>query len=134
MADLLADQLRCTCLVLPLSKEQLAEERVQRLLLAAQLLTSAGILLLQCAQEPPQNESSTLGRVFLGSGSDEDGRVFSPVRGELGKRRCREDEGGRSHGGEVAIKRRDRLEEAGPGALGLRGHSSAFFLSHDACG
>jgi hypothetical protein len=41
--DLLRHKLRCTSLVLPLPKEQFAQERVQRLLLISKFLTPAGI-------------------------------------------------------------------------------------------
>lgn len=97
------------CLVFPLAQKELTQEGVQGLLLTSQLLASAGILLLQCAQEPLENERGASRRVLLGGGRDEYGGVFSPVRGELGKRCGGEDEGGRSHGREIAIEGCDGL-------------------------
>jgi hypothetical protein len=97
--DLFANELCSTCLVLPLAQEQLAQKRVEGLLLTAQLLTSTGVLLLQCAQEPLHYERSASSRVLLGGGRDEYGGVFGPVGGELGERRC----------GKNAIERCDRL-------------------------
>lgn len=111
LPDLLADKLCGTCLILPLAQEQLAQERVQRLLLTAQLLASAGVLLLQCAEKPLQNECSASGGILLGSWCNEYGGVFCPVRGELGERGRRENERRRGHGGEIAIEGCDRLPQ-----------------------
>ena len=52
--DLLRHKLRCASLILPLPKEQFAQERVQRLLLISKLLTPTCILLFQRTQEPLQ--------------------------------------------------------------------------------
>ena len=109
--DLLTDQARLARLILPLAKEQLAQERVQGLLLAAQLLASAGILLLEGAEKPLQHQHASLRWVFLGGGGDEDGGVLGPVRGEFNKRGGGEDEGRRSHGRQVAIEGGDGLQE-----------------------
>lgn len=107
--DLLTDELCRACLVLPLAQEQLAQERVQGLLLAAKLLTATGVLLLEGADEPLQDEHGTLGRVLLCGGCDKYGGVFGPVRRELGERLGGENEGRRRHGREVAIEGGDRL-------------------------
>jgi hypothetical protein len=107
--DLLADELRCACLVLPLAQKQLAQERVQRLLLASQFLAATRVLLLQRADEPLKHQQSALRGVLLGGGCDEYGGVFGPVRRELGERLGGEDEGRRRHGREVAIERGNRL-------------------------
>jgi hypothetical protein len=145
--DLLANELCGTCLVLPLAQEQLAQEGVQGLLLTTQLLTSAGILLLQRAQEPLQYERSASGRVLLGGGRDEYGGMFGPVGRELGERCRRKNEGRRGHSREIAIEGCDRLfksassrrmecasspylEEATPRTLCRWGYSRSFFLSH----
>jgi hypothetical protein len=102
--DLLANELCRADRVLPFAQEQLAQEGVQRLLLATELLAATGVLLLQCADEPLQHEHGALGRVFFGSGCDEYGGVLGPVRRELGERLGGEDEGGRRHGRKVAIE------------------------------
>lgn len=107
--DLLADELCGACLVLPLAQKQLAQEGVQGLLLTTQLLTSAGVLLLQCAQKPLEHERSASGRILLGGGRNEYGGMFGPVGGELGERRRGQNEGGRGHSREIAIEGRDRL-------------------------
>jgi hypothetical protein len=77
--DLLADELCRACLVFPFAEEQLAQEGVQGLLLAAKLLAATRILLLECANKPLHNKHGPLGRVFLRSGCDEDGGVLGPV-------------------------------------------------------
>lgn len=107
--DLLADELCGTCLVLPLAQKQLSQKGVQGLLLTTQLLTSAGVLLFQCAQEPLQYERSASSRVLLGGGRDEYGRMFGPVGGELGERCRGKNESGRGHSREIAIEGCDRL-------------------------
>lgn len=107
--DLLADELRGACLVFPSAQEQLAQERVQRLLLATQLLASAGVLLLQCAQKPLEDKRGAPGRVLLGGGRNEYRGVFSPVRRELGEGCRGENECGRGHGREIAVEGCDRL-------------------------
>jgi hypothetical protein len=58
--DLLTDELGGAGLVDPLAQEQLAEERVEGLLLATELLVTRGILLLESAQEPLEDEHAAL--------------------------------------------------------------------------
>lgn len=53
--DLLADQLRCPDVVFPFPEEEFAQEGVERLLLAAQILTPACVLLLKGCKEPFQD-------------------------------------------------------------------------------
>jgi hypothetical protein len=77
--DLLADELCRACLILPLAQEQLAQEGIQRLLFATKLLTATRVLLLECADEPLQDEHGALGRVFLGGWRDKNGGVLGPV-------------------------------------------------------
>lgn len=77
--DLLTDELSSAGIVLPLAEEELAEERVQRLLLVAILFAAAGVLLLQCAEEPLENEQGALGRVGLFGRRSEDIGMFTPV-------------------------------------------------------
>jgi hypothetical protein len=77
--DLLTDKLCRTCLVLPLAQEQLAQEGVQGLLFATEFLTATRVLLLECADEPLQDEHGALGRVFLGGWRDENRGMLSPV-------------------------------------------------------
>jgi hypothetical protein len=107
--DLFADELCRACLVLPLAQEQLTQERVKGLLLAAKLLAATGVLLLERADEPLHHEHGTFGRVLLSGRCDEYGRVFCPVRREFGERLGGEDEGRRRHRREVAIEGGDRL-------------------------
>ena len=70
--DLLTDELSGTGLVNPLAQEQLTQERVEGLLLATELLVTRGVLLLEGAQEPLQDEHAALLLVGFGSGSDQD--------------------------------------------------------------
>jgi hypothetical protein len=58
--DLLTNELGGAGLVDPLAQEQLAEERVERLLLATELLVTRSVLLLEGAQEPFEDEHATL--------------------------------------------------------------------------
>lgn len=113
--DLLAYELCRTGVILPLAQEQLAQERVQGLLLIAVLLASAGILLLEGGQEPLQHQDGALlGVGFLG-GRDEDGWVLAPVGAELGEGGARQDERRRGQAGEVAVEGSDRLRAGGGG-------------------
>jgi hypothetical protein len=93
--DLLTDQLGGSSVVLPLPQEQLAEKRIQRLLLVAILFAPAGVLLLQGGQEPLEHQERSLRGVGFLGGRSEDGRVFAPVRAELSQAGGREDEGRR---------------------------------------
>jgi hypothetical protein len=103
--DLLANELCRACLVLPLAEKQLAQERVQGLLLTTKLLAATCVLLLQRADEPLQYEHGALGRVLLGGRCNEHGGMFGPVRGEFRERLGGENKGGRRHGRKVAIER-----------------------------
>lgn len=60
-----ADETSLPSVILPSAKEELAEKGVQWLLLAAKLLASAAVLLLECGQEPFQHQESTLRWIFL---------------------------------------------------------------------
>ncbi len=84
--DLLRYELCCTSFILPLSKEQFAQERVQRLLLISELLTSTGILLLQRAQEPLQHQQCPFLWILLLRRGDKNARMLCPVRRELYQR------------------------------------------------
>lgn len=77
----------------PFADKQLSQERVQRLLLTTELLTTAAVLLAQCAEEPLENQQSTLRGIGLLSWCHEEGGVFGPVGGILGERGSRQDEG-----------------------------------------
>lgn len=70
--DLLTDELSGAGLIDPLAQEQLAQERVERLLLATKLLVTRSVLLLKGAQEPLEDEHAALLLVGFGSGSDQD--------------------------------------------------------------
>ena len=70
--DLLTDELSGTGLVNPLAQEQLTQERVEGLLLTTELFVTRGVLLLEGAQEPLQDEHAALLLVGFGSGSDQD--------------------------------------------------------------
>lgn len=70
--DLLTDELGGAGLVNPLAQEQLAEERVEGLLLATELLVTRGVLLLEGAQEPLEDEHAALLLVGFRGGSDHD--------------------------------------------------------------
>jgi hypothetical protein len=79
-------------IAIPLAKEKLSEERVQRLLLATQFLASAAVLLAEGAQEPFQHGESSLFRIRFLSWGDEEGGVLGPVGGVFGQRGAGEDE------------------------------------------
>lgn len=85
--DLLTDQVRLADLriALPFADEQLSQEGVQGLLLTAELLASAAVLLVESAEEPLEHEESTLGRVSLLGWCDKDRGVLRPVGGVLGE-------------------------------------------------
>ena len=63
--NLLTDELSGAGLVNPLAQEQLAQEGVEGLLLATELLVARGVLLLEGAQEPLEDEHAALLLVFL---------------------------------------------------------------------
>lgn len=108
---LLADQ-ACLANVLafrPFSQKQLAQERVERLFLAAEFLASRAVLLVQGAQEPFQNQQRPLRGVRFACGSDENLRVFAPVCRVLGQRSGREDEWRGGQRREVAVEGCNRL-------------------------
>jgi hypothetical protein len=102
--DLLTDQLGSPGLINPLAQEQLAQERVERLLLATQLLVTRRVLLLQGAKEPFEHKHAALLLVLLSCGCNQDGWHFGPVRRELGQRRGGQDESWGGEGGEIAIE------------------------------
>lgn len=83
----------------PFTDKQLSQERVQRLLLTAELLATAAVLLVQCAEEPLENQERTLRGVGLLGWSHEDGRVFGPVGGVFGEGGSRQDKGRSSQRG-----------------------------------
>lgn len=58
--DLLTDELSGASLIDPLAQEQLAQEGVEGLLLTAELLVTRGVLLLEGAQEPLEDEHAAL--------------------------------------------------------------------------
>jgi len=80
---LLADELRRARVVLPFAKEELAQEGVERLLLAAEVLASAGVLLLEGGEEPFEDEKCALGGILLCCWRDKDGWMCRPVCGEF---------------------------------------------------
>jgi len=86
---LLTEQLGFTkvrvAVVEPLANKELTQERVERLLLTPQLLTSTAILLVKCSEEPLEDEKSSLLRIGFLGGSDEDGGVFGPIGGIFGQ-------------------------------------------------
>jgi hypothetical protein len=141
LPDLLADQLRGSCLIHPSAKKQFTQERIQRLLLTTQVLVATTVLLLQSTQKPNQDEECALSRVLFLDRCDEDGGVFSPVAGVFDEGDAAEDEGWCCEGGEIARKGGDgllrhllaiapcrvrgveaNLEERGPRALGRWRH------------
>ncbi len=104
LPHLLRHQVRDAARVFPLPEEELAEERIQRLLLAAELLVPAAVLLPQRAEEPLQHEQRALRRLRLRGRRNEEGRVLSPVRRVLRQRRRRQNERRRSQGRQVTRK------------------------------
>lgn len=76
----------------PLSYEQFTQERVERFLLTAELLTTAAVLLVQGREEPFEHKKSALLRISLSRGRHKYSRVFSPVGRVFGKRGGGEDE------------------------------------------
>lgn len=99
MRDLLADEGGCAALVFPFAEEELAEERVQGLLLAAEFFVTTGVLLFEGAEEPFEHEQHSFLRVLLGGGGDKEVGHLSPVRREFGEGGGGEDESGSGHGG-----------------------------------
>lgn len=79
--DLFTDQVGLADLrvTLPLSDEKLSQEGVQGLLLAAELLATAAVLLVKSTEEPLEHQEGTLRGVGLLGWSDEDSRVLGPV-------------------------------------------------------
>ena len=77
----------------PPTDEQLAQERVQRFFLTAELLAATAVLLPEGTQEPFQDQQGALlGIGFLGRG-DEELWVFGPVGRVFGQGGGGEDEG-----------------------------------------
>lgn len=76
----------------PLSEEQFTQERVEGLLLTAELLTTTAVLLMQGREEPFKDKKSAFLGISLPRGRHEDGRVFGPVGRVFGKRGGGEDE------------------------------------------
>lgn len=93
--------------ILPLPQKQLAQEWVQRFLLAAQLLAAAAILLMEGAEEPFQHKEGPFLGIGLFGRSNKDLWVFGPVSGVFDEGRRGEDEGGSGQGGQIAVKRSD---------------------------
>lgn len=69
----------------PLAEEEFTQEGVQRFFLASQLLATTAVLLVKGSEEPLEDEESSLLRIGLLGGSDEDGGVFGPVGRVLSK-------------------------------------------------
>lgn len=110
--DLLAYELCGAGVILPLAQEQLAQERVQGLLLVAVLLAAGSVLLLQGGEEPLENQHGTLLRIGLLGGGGEDGGVLAPVGAVLGEGDAGEDERRCGQAGQVAVEGGDGLEAA----------------------
>lgn len=110
--DLLTDQAGLTnlCIRVPLAQEQLSEEGVERLLLTAELLTAAAVLLVKCAEEPLEDSQCSLFGISFFGRSHEQSRVFGPVGGILSQGGGGEDERGCGQGGKVSIEGSDRLQ------------------------
>ena len=109
LPDLLTDQvglahLRVRLVGQPLADKQLTQERVEGLLLTAQLLATAAVLLMQGGEEPLEDEESPLFGIGLSARSDEDGRVLSPVGRVLGERGGGQDERRGGQGGEITVE------------------------------
>lgn len=79
--NLLRNQLRRPSSIFPPSQEELSEERIQRLLLATQLLVPTAVLLPQGTEKPLEHEQGALGWVGLGRRRNEQRWVFGPVGG-----------------------------------------------------
>lgn len=110
LPDLLADELCRAGVIFPLAQKQLAQKRVQRFLLVAILLASAGILLLESGQEPLQHQNGTLLWVGLLGGRGEEGWVLAPIGAELGEGGARQDKRRRGQAGQIAVEGSDRLK------------------------
>ena len=111
VTNLLAKQLGLArvAVVGPVAEKQLPEERVQRLLLAAQLFTAGTVLLTESAEEPLHDQNGALlGTGFLGRG-DEEIWVFGPVGGIFDQTCGGEDERRGCQGPEVSVERGDCL-------------------------
>lgn len=94
----------------PLAKEQLTQERVQRLLLTSQLLATTTVLLVKSSKEPLQDQQSPLLGIGLLSRGHENGGVFGPVGGVLGEGGCGQDEGRSCQGRQITVEGGDGLE------------------------
>ena len=87
VADLLTDQLCRARIVVPFAEKNLAEEGIQRLeLLPLSIIILGGVLVLQCANKPLQDQECPLLRVLLLRRQDEEARVFCPVGAVLDDR------------------------------------------------
>lgn len=109
LPDLFTDQvglahLRIRLVGKPLADEQLTQEGVERLLLTAQLLATAAVLLVEGCEEPFEDEESPLLGIGLPGGSDEDSGVLRPVGRVLGERGGGQDERRSSQGGEITVE------------------------------
>ena len=102
--NLLGYQLCRSSVILPFSKVELPQERVEWLLFRPQLLASARIGGFQRAQKPLQDQQRTLRWIFFRGGSQEDGRVLIPVCGKLNQGDGAEDKRRGCHRGKVAIE------------------------------
>lgn len=109
---MLRNELGLAHVIYPLSEEQFTQKWVQGLLLITKLVATASILLLQRAQEPLQNQESTLLRILFLCRCAEYAWVLSPIRGELSegcrgenKRRC-------GQGGEISGEVRNGLSSS----------------------
>lgn len=104
VADLFRDELGLTSIILPGAEEELAQERIQRLLLAPQLIVPRRVLLFEGGEEPLEHKKGPFGWIWLLSGGNEDSWVFCPVGAELGQGGCAENESWGCQGREIAIE------------------------------
>ena len=114
MAHLLTDQLDFARIAIigPVAEKELAEERVQRLLLTAQLFTAGTVLLAKSAQEPFHDQGRTLlGAGFLGRGDEQVG-MFGPVGRIFDQAGGGEDKRGSGKGPEISIEGGDCLQQS----------------------
>jgi hypothetical protein len=103
--DLFRHQLGGPDFIFPLAQKELAEKGVQRLLLRAQLVTPAAILLFERAQEPFQDQESALGRIWFQCRCNKKRWMFGPVGRKLGEGDGAKDKGRSRQGRQVAVER-----------------------------
>lgn len=103
MADLLGDQFRLFALLARLTDEDLAQERIQRLLDTIRWIPASELLIFEGGEEPFQYGKNARFRVWESRSREEERRVRDPESREFRCRCWSEHEGWSGDVGEVAF-------------------------------